>query len=80
MLMGSTTTIIVGGVGGLAALVAAIFWLWASLAPVPDNQDTFISALHWVSKLNSIGAMAAAVAAVCGMLVFWFGRQPAYVS
>ena len=80
MLMGFKLTMIVGSVGGLASLAAAIFWFWASRIHVPDDIDTFINVLQRVSTLNSYGAFAASIAAVCGMLVFWFGRQPAYFS
>ncbi len=78
--MGFTLTMIVGTVGSIAAILAAGFWWWASRVHVPDNIDNFISELQWVSRLNSHGAMAASVAAVCGLMVLWFGRQPAYLS
>ena len=78
--MGFTLTMIVGTVGSIAAILAAGFWLWSSLVHVPDDIDNFISVLQWVSRLNSYGAMAASVAAVCGLMVLWFGRQPAYLS
>jgi len=78
--MSFTLTTVVGSVGTIAALLAAIFWLWASLVHVPDNVDTFIAALQWASRLNSYGAMAASVAAICGMIVLWFGRHPVYYA
>ena len=78
--MGFTLTMIVGTVGSVAAILAATFWLWASFVHVPDDMDKFISALQWASRLNSYGAMAASIAAVCGLTVLWFGRQPAYLS
>ena len=73
-------TKIVGTVGGIVAITAAVFWFWASSVPVPEDTDNFINVLQWVSRLNSYAAAAAGVAAVCGMIVLWFGRQPAYYS
>ena len=70
-------TTIVGGVGGLAALGAAGFGLWASFVRVPDDIDNFIRVLHWISKLNSFGAIAAGVSAFCILVVALFGTYPA---
>ena len=78
--MGFTLTKIVGTVGSIAAGLAAIFWFWASSVHAPDDIDNFISALQWASRLNSYAAAATGVAAVCGMIVLWFGRQPAYYA
>ncbi len=78
--MGFTLTKIVGTVGGIAAVTAAVFWFWASSVHVPDDIDNFISVLQWVSRLNSYAAFATGVAAVCGMIVLWFGRQSAYLA
>ncbi|MBL6941936.1 MAG: hypothetical protein ISR53_07220, partial [Rhodospirillales bacterium] len=65
-----TINIFVSGLGAFAAAVAAYFWLKASWVDVPDNIDTFIAALKLASKLNAFGAMAAVVAALCGMVLF----------
>ncbi len=73
-------TMIVGTVGGIAAITAAVFWFWASSVPVPDDNDNFISVLQWVSRLNSYAAFATGVAAICALIVLWFGRQRAYYS
>ncbi len=73
-------TMIVGTVGGIAAITAAVFWFWASSVDVPNDIDKIIGALQWASQLNSYAAMTAGVAAVCGSIVLWFGREPAYYS
>lgn len=57
-------------VGGLASLVAAALWLWASLIKVPDNIDTFIGELQLIGRVNSWAAMAAVVAALCAAYGF----------
>jgi hypothetical protein len=44
---------LIAGLGVVSSLVAAGFWLFASLLEVPDNIDTFISSLQWISKLNA---------------------------
>ncbi len=62
--------IAVSGLGAGASVMAAIFWLWASLGSVPDNQDTFIAALQRASYLNSFAAGAASVAALCATVLF----------
>jgi hypothetical protein len=43
----------VSAIGVLSSIGAAGFWLWASLIPVPDNQDTFIAALQLVSGIKA---------------------------
>ncbi len=68
-----TINVVVAGVGVVASLLAAVFWLWASLLSVPDNIDTFIGVLQRASRLNAYGAGAAAVAALCA--TFLFARQ-----
>ncbi len=73
--MGSFWTTVVTGVGIIAALAAAAFWLLSSLNAVPNNQDTFIIALQKMLRLNSYAAMAAAVAAICALGVFLFGQK-----
>ena len=78
--MGFTQTMIVGTVGSIAAILAAFFWLRASSVHVPDDIDNIISALQSASQLNSYAARAASVAAVCGLIVLWFGREPAYLG
>ncbi len=60
----------VSGLGVMASVVAAFFWLWASLVTVPDNIDTFIAALQRASYLNSFAAGAASVAALCATVLF----------
>ena len=59
-------------VGGLSSLTAAILWLYASMLNAPDNIDTFIGELQQISRLNSYAALAAGVAAFCGVLGFAF--------
>ncbi|HEY9537610.1 MAG TPA: hypothetical protein VIS03_08455 [Kiloniellaceae bacterium] len=56
------------------AVLAAGFWLWASLITVPDNVDTFISVLQRIGKLNAYGALSASFAAACGVLLIWLER------
>ncbi|MFY9958397.1 hypothetical protein [Bradyrhizobium sp.] len=48
---------IVSSVGLLSSLVAAVFWLWASLVKVPDNIDTFVHKLQRIggSQRNCCG-------------------------
>ena len=65
-----TINAVVAGAGAVAGILAAGWWLWASLVPVPDNIDTFIGALQWASRLNAYGAGAAAVAAICAAVLF----------
>jgi hypothetical protein len=60
----------VTAVGAASSIGAAGFWLWASLIPVPDNQDTFISVLQKTSGINAIAAMCAAVASICAAYGF----------
>jgi hypothetical protein len=55
----------VAAAGATSAIGAAGFWLWASLIPVPDNQDTFIEALQWISRINAIAAICSTAAALC---------------
>lgn len=76
--MSFTLTKVVRFVGIVAALLAAIFWFWASVVDVPEDLDTIVGALQRVSMLNAYGAMAAGVGAICGMFEFWFGRHPSY--
>ena len=64
---------VVAGVGAVAGITAAAFWLWASLVNIPDNMDTFIAALQWASRLSAYGAGAASLGALCA--AFLFGRQ-----
>ncbi len=78
--MSFTLTFVVGTVGSIAAIAAAIFWLRASLTHVPDDINNFIGVLQRVSKLNACAAFAASVAAFCGLLVLWFGRQVSYLG
>ena len=64
----------IAGIGAFAALLAALFWSWASILEVPDNMDTFISALQRISRINAYGGFSATVAAICGATLFAFGR------
>ena len=64
-----TTNTIASGLGMIAALIAAYWWLRASLIEVPDNIDTFIAALQKASRLNAHGAAWAVVAALCGAII-----------
>jgi hypothetical protein len=61
---------IVGIVGIVASLVAAIILLRASFIEVPDNIDTFIGELQRIGLWSSAGCFAAFMAAVCGAYVF----------
>ena len=65
-----TIDVIVSGIVAIAALVAAGFWLWSALTPVPDNQDTFIAALQYAGRLNSLAALSAAIGAICRSILF----------
>lgn len=68
-----TIRTIVSGVGVFAGAAAAFFWLQAALVVVPDNLDTFVSALQTASRMNAIAAGASVVGALCA--VFLFARQ-----
>ena len=57
-------------VGAGSSIGAAGFWLWASLIPVPNNQDTFIEVLQRISGINAIAATCAAVASFCAAYAF----------
>ncbi|CAM2192882.1 conserved protein of unknown function [Paraburkholderia kururiensis] len=61
---------IVGVVGVLTSVGAAVFWLWSSLIEVPDNIDTFIGELQRIGRMNARGAMCACVGAICGAYAF----------
>jgi hypothetical protein len=61
---------IIGGVGVMAAALAAFFWFWAPVIEVPDNIDAFIAALQHISRVNAWGATAAGVAAVCAAITW----------
>jgi hypothetical protein len=61
----------VAAVGFLSTIGAAIFWLWASVIPVSNNQDTFIAVLQRISGINAIAAMCAALASICAAYVFF---------
>ena len=70
-------SVLVSGIGVVASLLAAFFWLWASLVTIPDNQDTFIAALQSASRLNAYGALSACVAAASA--AFLFARDVGWV-
>ena len=59
--------------GCFIGVLAAYWWLRASLVKVPDNIDTIVAALQRASRLNAYGAGAAVVAALCA--AFLFARQ-----
>ena len=59
--------------GATLSLFAAAFWLWASLAKIPNSIDDFISALQHQSKLNGIAAVNAAIS---GLLQAFLIAQP----
>ena len=40
--------------------------------PVPNNQDTFIAVLRWISGINAIAAMCAALAFICAAYYVFF--------
>jgi multisubunit Na+/H+ antiporter MnhG subunit len=63
-------TFVVSVIGTIAAVLAAYFWLMASLTRMPDNIDTFTGVLQEASRLNTYGAVAAVVAALCAALIF----------
>jgi hypothetical protein len=69
------TNMIVSVIGFGSALLAAFFWLWASLVFIPpwpdvgwylDVFEPFRRALQKVSRLNAIAAAFAGVAAFAG--------------
>ena len=66
----STPAKFVAAVGVLSSIAAAGFWLWASLLSMPNNQDTFIEALQFASRINAIAAIWASVAAICAAYSF----------
>lgn len=53
----------------LSSLVAASFWIWSSRVEIPNNMDTFIAALQLANRLSGYAALAAAVAAFCGLFL-----------
>jgi hypothetical protein len=57
--------------GMLAALGAAVLWLWASLVEVPDNIDTIVGEFQRIGRLNAWAALAALVGALCAAYGFW---------
>jgi hypothetical protein len=61
--------VVVGG------LIAAGFWLWSALVPVPDNQDTFIAALQRIATLSGIGAVGASAAAIAALILWGIGDR-----
>jgi hypothetical protein len=69
MLLGNADTV-VATVGVLSSMGAAVFWLWASLISVPDNQDTFIAALKYSARINALAAVCATVASCCAVYTF----------
>lgn len=66
----STLDEVVAGVGVLSSMGAAVLWFWASIAPVPDNQNTFILALQKTSQLNAWATTCAAITAICACYAF----------
>jgi hypothetical protein len=66
----STADKYVAVAGALSSLGAAGFWLWASVIPVPNNMDTFITALQRISHINALAAICATMAALCAAYSF----------
>ena len=56
-------------VGFLSSVGAAVVWLWASVIPVPNNQDATV--LQRISGINAIAAVCAALASICAAYVFF---------
>jgi hypothetical protein len=61
---------IIGGIGALSFVAAAVLWLWASLIKVPDNIDTFVSELQRISRVNAWAAFATMIGTVCATIIF----------
>lgn len=51
-------------------MAAAGFWLWSALIEVPNNIDTGIFVMQRIGRLSSYGAIAASIAALCGLALF----------
>lgn len=66
----TTLDFIIGCIGVVTSLAAAVFWLWASLIKVPDSIDTFIGELQRIGKKNAYGAALACAAAICAVYAF----------
>jgi hypothetical protein len=60
----------------LANLIAAGLWGWAASIDVPDNQDTFITALQEIGRASQWAAGATGVAAICAAVAFASQRIP----
>jgi hypothetical protein len=73
--MSQTALTIVGSMGVIAAAFAAFFWFWASVIEVPDNIDTFIAALHQVSRVNAWGGTSGGVLNFAGPLKKFLRRD-----
>jgi len=58
----------VAAVGVLSSIVQRVSG--TSLLPMPNNQDTFIEALQFISRINAIAAIWASVAAICAAYSF----------
>ena len=61
---------IIGAIGALASILAAVFWLRSALLDVPDNIDTIVRELQRIGWWNSAAAWAAVVASLCAALIF----------
>jgi hypothetical protein len=55
-------------------LLAAGFWMWSAIIKVPNDQDALIAALQRISELSATGAFFASMAAIAGVISFWFER------
>ena len=74
-MMSFSLTTIVGAAGSVAAFLAAILCVRASLVIAAGDTDKSI--LRKAKKLTYWGAFAAGVAAFCGLLVALAGSYPA---
>ena len=58
-----------GMISAIAALIAGVCWFYSASIKVPDNQDTFISALQRAGAWNRAAAFADGVANVSNATV-----------
>jgi hypothetical protein len=63
--LASAMSTVVGLVGIISSVAAAILWFWASRIKVPDDMDTFIGELQRISRWNAWAALATGIAALC---------------
>lgn len=65
--------LIIGIIGTIALVLAAICWWKAASIDVPDNIDIFIGELQRAARWNAWAARAAVVGALCG--AWTYGRS-----